>query len=60
MFQIAVCDGEQMICSQLEKMILDYFKTIHEKVKVEVFFTGEGLYEFIKNGHSFDLVFPDI
>ncbi len=60
LFQIAICDDEQMICSQIEKIILTYFKTTNEKVEVQVFYSGEKLCEFIEKEHSFDLIFLDI
>ena len=59
-FQIAICDDEQTICSQIEKIILNYFKTTPQKVKIEVFYSGERLCEFIEKEHSFDLIFLDI
>lgn len=60
MFQIAICDDEQVICSQIEKIISNYFKATPQKIKVEIFYSGERLCEFIKHEHSFDLIFLDI
>ncbi|WP_303864841.1 LytTR family DNA-binding domain-containing protein [Alkalibaculum bacchi] len=43
MFQIAICDDEQTICSQIEKIILNYFKSGGRQVKI-VSTEGEKLF----------------
>ena len=60
MIKIAICDDNKYICSEIEKVILDYEKTSINEIDVEVFFSGESLIEFIKNEHQFDLIFLDI
>ncbi|MCR1898494.1 LytTR family DNA-binding domain-containing protein [Irregularibacter muris] len=60
MFQIAICDDEQLICSQIEDIILDYQKLINEKIEIEIFYSGEELYRYMEKGHYFDLIFLDI
>lgn len=60
MFKIGICDDEPVICSMLEEIILDYSKLIVEKIDMEVFYSGEALYNYIKNENYFDLIFLDI
>lgn len=56
MIRIAVCDDAVEICSELERIILDYDK----QLSVEVFYSGENLINYMKDGNSFDLIFLDI
>lgn len=58
MFQIAICDDDRKFCSQLETMILEYYKT--GDVEIEIFETGENLCKRIKGNNLFDLIFLDI
>lgn len=60
MFKIAICDDEQVICSQIESILLDYSKRTHLKVDVIVFYSGEKLYKYMEQGHAFDLIYLDI
>lgn len=60
MLRIAICDDDNKICSNIEDMVLEYKKSVKLDVSVEVFWTGESLVDFIKNQHSFDLIFLDI
>lgn len=60
MIRIAVCDDIIEICSELENVILDSQKQISEEVTVDVFYSGEELINYIRNGNSFDLIFLDI
>lgn len=58
--KIAICDDDNYICSDIEKMILDYAQTSTIQMDVEVFYTGEALIDFIKTEHPFDVIFLDI
>ena len=60
MFRIAVCDDEQVICSQIEKIILNFAAANNEKIDTQVFYSGEELCRFLEAGQSFDLIFLDI
>jgi len=59
-FRIAVCDDEQVICSQIEKIILNFAAANNEKIDTQVFYSGEELCRFLEAGQSFDLIFLDI
>lgn len=60
LIRIAICDDEKYICSEVEKVILDYKKTSINDLDINVFNSGESLIEFMKNEHSFDIIFLDI
>lgn len=60
MFKIAICDDEQVICSRIENIILDYAEMSNEKIDTQVFYSGEEFRKFLEMGQNFDLVFLDI
>jgi len=60
MIRIAVCDDVVEICSELENIILGFQKQTCEELSVDVFYSREGLINYIKNGNNFDLIFLDI
>ncbi|HBV67790.1 MAG TPA: DNA-binding response regulator [Clostridiales bacterium] len=60
MLKIAVCDDVGEICAELENIILDFQKQSGVELSVDIFFSGEGLINYIKNGNNFDLIFLDI
>ena len=60
MFRIGICDDEEIICSEIEQIILNYSKRCVEKLDIEVFYSGEELCNIMKNGVEFDLIFLDI
>lgn len=57
MLKIAICDDQNEICSQLERVLLEH--TSIEK-SVEVFYSGENLVAYLENNPQFDLIFLDI
>lgn len=60
MFRVAICDDEQVICSQIENIILNYAAENNEKIDTQVFYSGEELNRFLESGQNFDLIFLDI
>lgn len=60
MIRIAICDDNNSICSEIEKIILDYQKRNCEKFDIDIFYTGESLIKSIESEHSFDIIFLDI
>lgn len=57
MINIAICDDNQVFCSNLEKMILSY-KEID--INVRIFNKSSLLCNYIKNHSIFDIIFLDI
>lgn len=60
MIRIAVCDDDYTICTELEKIILEYKEQNNKELTVDVFYSGEYLIKHIKDNNSFDLIFLDI
>lgn len=60
MLRIAICDDNNSVCSEIEKIILNYQKYSCVKFDIDVFFTGESLINFIEKERDFDLIFLDI
>lgn len=60
MFRIGICDDEPFVCSKIEEIILNYGILAYEKIDVEVFCSGEELYEYIKCENYLDMIFLDI
>ena len=60
MFRIAVCDDENIICSEIEQVILNFSKRSFTKLDVEIFYSGEEFCKAMKEGAEFDMIFLDI
>ena len=60
MIRVAICDDEIGTCSDIENMILNYAKLQALQIDTEVFYSGETLFQTIKNKDKYDLVFLDI
>ncbi|RDU22489.1 LytR/AlgR family response regulator transcription factor [Anaerosacchariphilus polymeriproducens] len=59
MFKIAICDDEQGVCSEIEKMVQEYGHKHFLKIETELFFSGDNLKSRLEN-NSFDIIFLDI
>lgn len=57
---IAICDDDKKICSQIENILLDYSNKNCLKVEIDVFFSGESLLSHLAQGNSYDLIYLDI
>lgn len=60
MYRIAVCDDEIAVCSKVEQIIIDYGKSISEKMEIDVYYSGEELCKFLRSGAEYDILFLDI
>ena len=62
MFHVAVCDDEPQVCVQLEKMMEQYRVQNGIDLEVNVFYSGEKLYQAISASEEAapDLIFLDI
>lgn len=58
MYNIAVCDDEEVLCSQFERVLEPYI--LEKKIDLEVFYSGEELVKYLSDGQHFDLIFLDI
>ena len=60
MIDIAICDDDNVICSQVEHIILDYAARNFLKIDLSIFNSGESLLKSFDQEKSFDLIFLDI
>lgn len=60
MLYIAVCDDDKTVCTEIEDALIEYSKQHCMKNKVEVFYSGESLLEYMEKGNNFDLLYLDI
>lgn len=60
MFYIGICDDGKNVCSDLESMILHYAKENNREIKTDVWYTGEGLCQYLTQGGHLDVLFLDI
>lgn len=59
--KVAICDDEEVICGEMEQMVLDYGKSHNQLVSCEVLLSGEDLVRYLETENSeIDLLFLDI
>lgn len=59
MIRIAICDDEQSICSQLEKILIEIAENITIEFEIETFISGKSLCAELQR-QRYDLIFLDI
>lgn len=60
MLRIAICDDEEIICRQLEDMLVEIGNRINQEIETEVFYSGEELFRVLFRGSRYDIIFLDI
>ncbi|HHZ02771.1 MAG TPA: response regulator transcription factor [Tissierellia bacterium] len=60
MFKIAICDDENVICQQLNNILMDIGVKTGEEFIIHEFNSGEDLYNFLLTGNRCELIFLDI
>ena len=60
MYYIGICDDGENTCFELERMILSYAEQKSMDLKTAVWYTGESLCSYLKEGNSLDVLFLDI
>lgn len=60
MYNIGICDDAKNSCAFLEDMILQYATKKKTKVEIAVWYSGEHLVEYLKQGNHIDILFLDI
>ena len=56
---IAICDDEMEICSQIEKIVIELLEEFSIKYEIDVFYSGENLCREMQR-KEYELVFLDI
>lgn len=57
---IAICDDDKLICSQIENTLLSYTNSICLEVELNVFYDGKSLLDYIEQGFPLDVLYLDI
>ncbi len=60
MYNIGICDDGRKICSSIENMILLYTREREIQADTKVWYTGEGLCSYLRQGNHIDILFLDI
>jgi len=58
--QVAICDDEKKICSELEALLRKILVASNVKHEIDVFFSGENLCRKMESQAHYDLIFLDI
>ena len=60
MLRIAICDDDEQLCSELESRLLALGKKYSIRLDVSLFYTGEGLLNYMRQKEQFDFIYLDI
>ena len=60
MYNIGICDDGENICTSIENMLLRYAEEKTVQIEVQVWYTGEGLRDYLAQGNHLDILFLDI
>lgn len=60
MYHIGICDDGKNICASMEEMVLQYTRKMEIAAEIKVWYTGEGLCDYLKQGGHIDILFLDI
>ena len=61
MFCIGICDDDEGLCGELEKMLYDYGKENKLQMNIDIWYQGESLCRFLReNKKILDVLFLDI
>lgn len=60
MIKIAVCDDNQAVCSQIQKVCKDFSSQNYISIQVVTYNSGKSLVKAMKSTEYFDLIFLDI
>lgn len=60
MYNIGICDDGKNMCSSLEKMILQYAEDKNIPVEIKIWYSGEGVCDYLREKQQVDILFLDI
>lgn len=60
MLRIAICDDDIVLCSEMESNLLDLGTKYMKKLDILIFYSGESMLKYIRDGEQFDIIFLDI
>lgn len=60
MYEIGICDDGKNICASMEDMLLQCAKEKAIQFNIQIWYTGEGLRDYLAQGNHLDILFLDI
>ncbi len=60
MINIAICDDNINICSEIENILLEYKNENNVKFNIDIFNSGNKFLEYLTLGYTYDILFLDI
>lgn len=60
MIEIAICDDEVYMTSEIEEMLHNLCELYSVTVEIDVFYDGETLVDYIEKGTNYDIIYLDI
>ncbi len=61
MLKIAICDDNQIFCSEIETIILNNKDVINKQhLTIDIFYSGQQLINHLNQSHKYDIIFLDI
>lgn len=58
--RVAVCDDERALCSDFEIWLKAIAYRMNMRIEVDIWFSGEGLRDYLSKGNHIDVIFLDI
>lgn len=59
-FQVGICDDGKNVCAYIEDILLQYAKECNVKIETNIWYSGEGLRNYLSLGNHVDILFLDI
>lgn len=60
MIKIAIVDDEDIICSRMERMIMNILNAAGREYVIDIYNSGEGIKRILENGDLYHIIFLDI
>lgn len=60
MIDIGICDDNVNTCSEIEHLLSVYCSSHSIKSNIDIWFSGDSLYDYLKAGNTLDILFLDI
>lgn len=60
MYRVGICDDGEQICAHMEKIVQSYAEERMKRMETMLFYSGETLCDYLKQGNRLDILFLDI
>lgn len=60
MYNIGICDDGENICASIENILIQCAKEMNIQMDTNIWYTGEGLKDYLEKGNPLDILFLDI